>query len=447
MNDPNGLVYNQGVYHLFFQHYTVGTNWGPMHWGHATSTDLVHWTEGPIALYPDSLGYIFSGSAVVDKENTSGFGGPGQTPLVAIFTHHDTARQNAGRHDFENQSIAYSLDNGATWTKYKGNPVVLNPGSNDFRDPKVRWFWQTRRWVMVVSVENKVHFYSSPDLKSWTFESEFGRHVGAHGGVWECPDLFPIGEKWVLTANIGSGGPNGGSGVQYFTGSFDGHEFVADDTATKWVDYGLDNYAGVTWSNTGDRTIWLGWMSNTYYAGSIPTSTWRSANTIPRELGLRRIKGSWRLTSVPVKELAQLQGDKKTVRDVKGQVDINSSARIVYRNERPENFELILSNEKGEKTLIGFDAVSNRYYVDRKASGKIDFSDRFAGRHFAPRFVTDPIVLTIYVDNSSIEVFGDNGLSVLSEQVFPSTPYSRVEIHGSSGKNSLRIDELYSIWK
>ena len=209
MNDPNGLVYYKGVYHLFFQHYPGGSNWGPMHWGHATSKDLVHWKHEPIALYPDSLGYIFSGSAVVDKDNTSGFGAGGKVPLVAIFTHHDTARERAHRVDVETQSIAYSLDEGKTWTKYAGNPVIKNPGVRDFRDPKVMWYAPTRRWILTLAAQDRIMFYSSPDLKEWRKESEFGAHEGVHGGVWECPDLFTLNDNgnWIYDDPfIGSSG-------------------------------------------------------------------------------------------------------------------------------------------------------------------------------------------------------------------------------------------------
>ena len=252
INDPNGMVYYKGIYHLFFQYYPDGTVWGPMHWGHAISNDMVHWQEQPIALYPDSLGYIFSGSAVVDENNTSGFGKDGKTPLVAIFTHHDPEGEKAGSNTFQNQSLAYSLDDGKTWTKYAGNPVLKNPGITDFRDPKVMWYEPQKKWVMTLATKDHITFYSSPNLKDWTKESEFGKELGAHGGVWECPDLFPLddnGKKvWVFIVNINPGGPNGGSATQYFIGDFDGKTFTPSQTNTKWLDYGPDEYAGITWS-------------------------------------------------------------------------------------------------------------------------------------------------------------------------------------------------------
>src|SRR5690606_13223753 len=295
INDPNGMVYFAGTYHLFYQHYPDSTVWGPMHWGHATSTDLVHWKHQPIALYPDSLGYIFSGSAVVDSNNTSGFGKDGRIPLVAIFTHHDPKAREAGKNNYENQSIAYSLDSGKTWTKYAHNPVVRNPGIVDFRDPKVTWYEPDKKWIMTLATKDRITFFSSKNLKEWTKESEFGEKLGVHTGVWECPDLFPMnynGETiWILIVSIGDGGPNGGSATQYFTGHFDGQKFIASDSTIKWIDYGPDNYAGVTWSNTGDRKIFLGWMSNWRYASRVPTVKWRSAMTILRDLSLEKIDG------------------------------------------------------------------------------------------------------------------------------------------------------------
>lgn len=222
-NDPNGMVYFNHTYHLFFQYYPKGSTWGPMHWGHATSPDLIHWKERPIALYPDSLGYIFSGSAVVDSNNTSGFGKKGKIPLVAIFTHHDPKGEKEGTDKFQNQSLAYSLDNGNTWTKYKGNPVLRNPGIKDFRDPKVMWYAKEKKWLMTLATKDHITFYSAPDLKNWKKESEFGLEIGAHGGVWECPDLFPLKvdgkTHWVLIVNINPGGPKWWFGDPIFCGA------------------------------------------------------------------------------------------------------------------------------------------------------------------------------------------------------------------------------------
>src|SRR5258705_1699538 len=275
MNDPNGMVYHNGIYHLFYQYYPDSTVWGPMHWVHATSKDMIHWEQQPIALYPDSLGYIFSGSAVVDIDNTSGFGKDGIPPLVTIFTYHDPKGEKDGKSDFQNQSIAYSLDEGRSWIKYVNNPVVKNPGIKDFRDPKVMWFEKEKKWVMTLATKDRITFYSSANFKEWTKESEFGENAGAHGGVWECPDWFPLeydGKQiWVLIVNLNPGGPNKGSATQYFLGDFNGKSFLPFNTETKWLDYGPDEYAGVTWSNTGERKIFLGWMSNWLYANVVPT--------------------------------------------------------------------------------------------------------------------------------------------------------------------------------
>ncbi|MEL6194980.1 MAG: glycoside hydrolase family 32 protein, partial [Bacteroidota bacterium] len=298
MNDPNGMVFYEGEYHLFYQHYPEDNVWGPMHWGHAVSEDLVNWEHLPIALYPDSLGYIFSGSAVVDWENTSGLGKEGKPPLIAIFTHHDPVKEKAGRNDFQYQSIAYSNDNGRNWTAYEGNPVIPNQNSiRDFRDPKVIWDEDSEQWVMVFAAHDHVKFYGSPNLKDWTHLSDWGKSYGEHGGVWECPDLFSMevegsGEKkWVLLQSLNPGSPNGGSGTQYFVGDFNGKEFILDpsflpsvtDGKAVWLDYGRDNYAGGTWSdlpNHAGRRFFLGWMSIWDYANIVPTEAWRSAMTL-----------------------------------------------------------------------------------------------------------------------------------------------------------------------
>ena len=311
VNDPNGMVYHNGIYHLFYQHHPFSSVWGPMHWGHATSKDLIHWNREPIKIYPDSLGTIFSGSAVVDKSNTSGLGKNGVVLLVAIFTQHKEEDKKAGKNYFQNQSIAYSLDNGKTWKKYAGNPVLKSPGIPDFRDPKVMWHEPTKKWIMSLAVVDRIYFYSSPDLKNWNKESEFGDSAGAHGGVWECPDLFSLEyngkEVWVLIVNLNPGGPNKGSGTQYFLGDFNGKKFLPYSLETKWLDYGPDNYAGITWSNTGKRKIFLGWMSNWTYAELVPTETWRSAMTIPRELRIVKIGDKMFVASTIVKEISTIK--------------------------------------------------------------------------------------------------------------------------------------------
>ena len=298
-------------------------------------TDLVHWTHLPIALYPDSLGYIFSGSAVVDTDNTTGFGTGDIPPMIAIFTYHNSELEKSGSDTFQSQGIAYSIDKGRTWTKYSGNPVLPNPGKRDFRDPKVFWHAETGKWIMILAVHDRVNLYSSADLKSWSFESEFGVDAGAHGGVWECPDLFPLkvegsaDTKWVMLVSINPGGPNGGSATQYFTGKFDGNKFIPDNNTSKWIDWGTDNYAGVTWSGipeTDGRRLFLGWMSNWNYATVVPTTVWRSAMTIPRELTLSYENGNYILVSIPVSELKILRNNSKTLingdKNFSGELDI-----------------------------------------------------------------------------------------------------------------------------
>ncbi len=462
MNDPNGMVYHRGVYHLFYQFYPDSTVWGPMHWGHATSQDLVHWEHQPIALYPDSLGYIFSGSAVIDSSNTSGFGTIGKAPMVAIFTHHDPAGEKEGHTNFQYQSLAYSIDDGKTWTKYAGNPVLKNPGIKDFRDPKVTWHSETKRWIMTLATLDRVTFYSSPDLKSWTKESEFGKEAGAHGGVWECPDLFPLSvngeEVWVLLVSINPGGPNGGSATQYFTGHFTGHQFTPSHTDTRWIDYGPDNYAGVTWSNTGDRKIFLGWMSNWQYAQVVPTVKWRSAMTVPRELHVEKKGDQYYVASLPVTELGALEGKKTVLQkidakdyDLSGNMNYHGGPCVIrLKAAQLKDFSLTFSNAKGEKVTAGFDKATNRFFLDRSASGKTSFEKGFAAKHSAPRILKDTTLdLTLIFDNSSIELFADGGLTVMTQLFFPDEIFSAIRLQAPTSFPipSAELTPLASIYK
>ena len=463
MNDPNGMVYHNGTYHLFFQYYPEGTIWGPMHWGHATSKDLVHWNEQAIALYPDSLGWIFSGSAVYDKDNTSGLGKNGKMPLVAIFTHHNSKLEKEGRKDYQYQSIAYSLDEGQIWTKYNGNPVLQNPGIVDFRDPKVRWNEDVRKWIMTLATKDRITFYSSPDLKNWNKESEFGENVGAHGGVWECPDLFPMSlngkTMWVLLVSINPGGPNKGSATQYFVGDFDGKTFKPNSIETKWVDWGTDNYAGVTWSNTGDRRIFLGWMSNWQYANVVPTEKWRSAMTIPRELSLKAINNSIFLASEPVKELRKNMPKTYTMNNtlVNGSLDLsdqiqafNGQYQLKFSSDQITNYSIVLSNDGGEELVIGFDKKANQYYIDRSRAGKINFEKGFGAKHTAPRISVDAGThVTLVVDVASVELFADSGLTVMTDIVFPNKTLNKVSIKSVDGLmlKSLSYSKIDGIWK
>ncbi|MVN78876.1 glycoside hydrolase family 32 protein [Hymenobacter sp. HMF4947] len=450
MNDPNGMVYYQGTYHLFFQYFPGGMTWGPMHWGHATTTDLVSWQEQPIALYSDSLGYIFSGSAVIDAHNTAGFG---PNAMVAIFTHHNPKAEKAGLTTFENQSLAYSLDAGKTWTKYAGNPVLKNSGIKDFRDPKVSWNAAAKKWVMTLATLDHITFYSSPNLKDWTKESEFGQKLGAHGGVWECPDLFPLmlgGQTYyVLIVNVNPGGPNGGSATQYFVGNFDGHAFTPLNEQTKWADFGPDEYAGVTWDNTSTRRLFLGWMSNWEYANQAPTSPWRSATTVPRELALQRIGAEIYLASQPAKEVSKLFPKPTTLGAFNVGNTYDLSAKLKNTGDKYElklttrqlaSFSLVVSNSKGEELMIGYDKAANNYFIDRRKAGLTNFSPMFAGRHTAPRLATVPAAdMRLLFDATSVEVFADHGLTVMTELFFPTAPLTKLTLKATDG---LTLQEL-----
>ena len=483
MNDPNGMVYYDGEYHFFYQYYPDKNVWGPMHWGHAVSTDLVHWEHLPIALYPDSLGYIFSGSAVVDWNNTSGVGKNGQPPLVAIFTYHNMDREKAGRNDVETQGIAYSTDRGRTWVKYSANPVIDNPEKDrDFRDPKVVWHEDTRQWIMVLAVGNHAEFWGSPNLKNWKFLSDFGQNNGAHGGVWECPDLFPIQEegstrqKWVLLLNINPGHPNGGSGTQYFVGDFGGKTFELDPSfAPKvpkgtgvWLDYGKDNYAGVTWSDmpkSDGRRVLIGWMSNWEYALVVPTEAWRSANTLPRALTLKNTSEGYVLVSNPVKETEKLRGtavDLPAV-DILGAFELAKKINFVptlsemeleidLGNTTANNIGVELSNASGETYQIGYNKSSNQFYSDRQKAGNHAFSATFGHNiHTAPRTAKEnTLQLHLFFDQSSVELFADGGTTTMTEVFFPTTPFTQAKIFGHGGKVRLskgRVYPLKSIWK
>ena len=447
MNDPNGMIFLNGQYHLFFQHYPDSTVWGPMHWGHATSSDLVQWKEQPIALYPDSIGMIFSGSAVLDKNNTSGLGRSGIAPLVAIYTQHYMPGEKAGRTDFQNQSIAYSLDEGKTWTKYAGNPVLKTPNIKDFRDPKVIWHAPTQKWIMSLAVADHVEFYSAPNLINWTKESELGKNTFAHGGVWECPDLlhFNMNGKtiWVLLVSMNPGGPNGGSATQYMVGDFDGHTFKPYSNDIKWMDYGPDNYAGVSFSNVEDRNILIGWMSNWNYANVVPTEKWRSAMTVPRELKLieqnnnNANSNDFLLVSSPVKEM------KKAFSEIMSKENVIPN-RIDLKEMKAVDFEIILSNTFNEKLVVGYHADKKQFYIDRTKAGVSNFNDGFAAVAVAPRlsFATN-MDLSILLDKTSIELFADGGRTVMTTLFFPVHPYTKWEIK-SKEKIALNSIKLYS---
>ena len=429
MNDPNGMVYFEGEYHLFYQYYPDGMVWGPMHWGHAVSKDMLHWEHLPIALYPDALGYIFSGSAVVDWNNSSGFGTDNQPPLVAIYTYHDPKGEAKGALDFQTQGIAYSLDKGRTWTKHTGNPVLPNPGIKDFRDPKVLWDKARQRWVMTLAVKDRVAFYTSTNLIDWEHQSDFGASLGAHGGVWECPDLFPLTAangttRWVLLVSINPGGPQGGSATQYFIGDFDGEKFTPQDAKTRWMDWGSDNYAGVTFSdipNSDGRRILMGWMSNWDYANQVPTTPWRSAMTLPRELGLSTdATGIHALTSTIVDEIDALQGPE-TVLELKDTLRLPSQQiRLDFPLPETQDWQLSLTNDTRETFVVG--ASGHSLYIDRSNSGDNSFSTAFAKTMKVPLDGITPHHLQLYVDTSSVEILINGNQIVATTLVFPTTP-------------------------
>lgn len=447
MNDPNGMFYLDGTYHLFFQHNPDDNVWGPMHWGHATSTDMINWEEQPIALEPDEHGTIFSGSAVVDHENTSGLGDGETPPVVAIFTYHNAEREQEGEDDFQTQGIAYSLDAGKTWTKYENNPVLKNPGIRDFRDPKVVWYEEENKWIMSLAVEDRISFYSSPNLLDWRHESDFGQDFGGHGGVWECPDLIKMQvgdtgeEKWVLLVSINPGGPNGGSATQYFVGEFDGTTFTPDESIADlgedhdyWIDFGKDNYAGVTWSNIPEedgRHLFIGWMSNWQYANEVPTETWRSAMTLPRELRLISQENTFRILSHPVDQLESYFSEtyKTDLVEIEGEKEIETSGADLTKavisfevpNLQNQDYTFILSNRAGEDLRFGYSHEDQQFFIDRSNAGLTDFNENFGDKPSTAPRISDSknLTITAVLDKTSVELFFDNGQTVMTEIFFP----------------------------
>ncbi len=452
MNDPNGMVYYKGEYHLFYQYYPDSTVWGPMHWGHAVSKDMISWEHLPIALFPDSLGYIFSGSAVIDWKNTSGLGKNNEPPFVAIFTHHNMKGEKAGSNDFQYQSIAYSNDKGRSWTKFKGNPVLANHDKlKDFRDPKVIWHKKSQKWIMVLAARDKVKIYSSPDLKKWKFESDFG--IKNDNRLWECPDLFPINVegtdelKWILIVSMQSGAPNGGTGTSYFVGDFDGHHFVNTNqgNAQFWLDYGTDNYAMVSWSDVPDsdgRRLMMGWMSNWLYAQKVPTVRWRSAMTLPREVRLVRCDdGYYRIRSLMIAEFDEYWKNKTNIKgDASARttnIDTNGLYLMNITFLRSQGLNMILTSQNRDTLTAGYTADTNLWYIDRSKAGKAGFYDHFASRHTAPAMLKgDTARITILLDRASIELFGDDGLTTMTDIFFPTGILNKIDIVNGNGNSS-----------
>ena len=453
MNDPNGMVYKDGEYHLFYQHNPYGSKWGNMHWGHAISKDLINWEHRPDAITPDALGTIFSGSAVVDTDNTAGFGAGA---IVAIYT------QNSDR---QVQSIAYSTDNGRSFTKYENNPV-LTSDARDFRDPKVFWHKETQRWIMLLAVGQEMQIFSSSNLKDWAFESSFGEGQGAHGGVWECPDLFELPvdgtneKKWVLLCNLNPGGPFGGSATQYFVGTFNGKEFVNESPSkTKWMDWGKDHYATVTWSDAPDnRRIAIAWMSNWQYANDVPTSQYRSPNSVPRDLSLFTVDGETYLQSAPSPELLKLRDISKKrsfkvngTRTIKDMIAGNEGAyeiELTIENQHADVIGFRLYNDKGEEVDMQYDMKEKKFSMDRRKSGEVGFNENFPMLTWTTiESGKDELKLRLFVDKSSVEAFGDGGRFVMTNQAFPSEPYTHIDFYSKGGAYKVDSFVIYKLKK
>lgn len=636
MNDPNGMFYLDGEYHLFFQHNPNESVWGPMHWGHAVSKDLVHWEERPIALYPDEQGTIFSGSAVVDWKNSSGLGSDDTPPIIALYTYHNAEMEKQGRIDHQTQALAYSLDKGQTWQKYSGNPVIENPGIKDFRDPKVMWHEPTQKWVMVLAQKDHIGFYSSDNLIDWSLESTFGEEIGSHGGVWECPELLlmPIEgtdeSRYVLLVSISPGGPNGGSATQYFVGDFDGKKFVLDsewekeltptvatfpsgkvfddfengisqwtnkgtafssapangghvnqppptgytgsylinsfadeDRATGsltselftisekfinfriggghhpdkvgiqliindevvksetglnretlhhvswdvsewmgesallriidkesgswghtyiddivfanepaenrlepaiWLDYGTDNYAGVTFFNTPNshekRHVFMGWMSNWLYANEVPTTKWRSAMTLPRALKLIKTKNGLRVQSKLVEEVDSLVEASEHAPALKPGETISlspldnsgrmSALRYSFEVDGESASPVLVrfENDQGEFVDFEIDHKTSVVSLDRSQSGKVGFNEQFIDVQEGTLTTVDKqYLVSVVIDRSSLELFIDDGATVMTSLIFPSSVFDTMSVRSESQLvKKVTVERFRSIW-
>ena len=459
MNDPNGMFYKDGTWHLYYQHNPYGSKWQNMNWGHSVSTDLINWTHLPIAIKPNGLGSVFSGSAAVDSANTAGFG---NNAVIALYTSAGTSQM---------QSLASSTDDGVSFSIYPGNPVIAL--ESEARDPKIFRNNDTDEWNMVLAhpLEHEMLIFTSPDLKNWKYRSSFGKGLGAQGGVWECPDLFELpiegtsDKKWVLICNINPDGPFGGSGTQYFIGDFDGRTFKADtdkdgNIPTKWLDYGKDHYATVTWSDApaGRRTA-IGWMSNWQYAADVPTTQFRSANTLPREIGLFRAPdGDIYASCAPAPEVKQLRDrlttkiNRSTIGKKPRTVQLPASndgiCEIVMDIEayKADAIDLVLSNSSGDKVKMQYDTRKHTLSFDRTESGIVDFSENFPAVTVTPTHEADGrIQLRIFIDRSSMEVFGNDGRFVMTNLVFPSVPYTTLALSSQGGNAKISNLKIFSI--
>lgn len=439
MNDPNGMVYANGVYHLFYQYNPQGNSWGNMSWGHATSSDLMHWEEQPVALTRDELGDIFSGSAVIDKDNTAGFG---NNAMIALYTSASGAQQ---------QSMAYSTDGGKSFTRYTGNPVIKNNDDN-LRDPKVFWHEESKKWIMALAKGWKMgtEFYGSTDLKNWTHLSTFFVALPGRPSLqWECPDLISFDyqgkKKYVLLVSVNPGGPILGSGTMYFVGDFDGTTFTADPLDYPlWFDYGMDNYAGVTWSNTPNRHILIGWMNNWQYAGDVPCSPWRSAMTLPRELKLIEYDGKPLLANVVVDEVDKIASNWQ---DVPGTINAKDAYQLRLTIDLDKGSTITLSNDNKESFTMDIIASERMLVTHRtSATGQTTFNAIFSIPSMrAPlNTVGNSVVLDIFVDQSSVEIFTQNGSMSMTNLVFPKNIYNHLNVSGAYYQAQIR--SLNSVW-
>ena len=424
MNDPNGMFYKDGVWHLCYQYNPYGSQWENLSWGHSTSTDLINWKAEPTALEPDALGMMFSGCCVVDKNNTAGFG---KDAIIALYT-------TAGAR--QTQSLAYSTDGGKTFTKYADNPIITS-NVPDFRDPHVFWNAEAGFWNMILAAGQQMSIYSSKDLKEWKHESDFGAEYGNHGGVWECPDLMKMNvkgtnkDKWMLICNINPGGPFGGSATQYFIGQFDGHKFTCEDepSETKWMDYGKDHYATITFDNAPEgRHVGIAWMSNWQYANQVPTKQYRSANSIVRDFGLFEYKGETYCSITPAKEMLAARGARVS--------QPTEACEIVVTVKG--DAQIILRNAKGERVVMTYDDEEETFDMDRRRSGNISFSDAFPVATSSPTY-GKVRQLRIFVDRCSVEAFDGDGKMCMTNLVFPSTPYDKIIVKGKAKATIYKI--------
>ncbi|MDR2914342.1 MAG: GH32 C-terminal domain-containing protein [Tannerella sp.] len=460
MNDPNGMVYYDREYHLCYQHNPFGTRWQNMSWGHAVSKDLVHWEYLSEALYPDSLGTIFSGSAVVDENNTAGFQTGNEKVLLAFYSQSERGGQW--------QSLAYSNDKGRTWTKYDKNPVLKHETARDFRDPKVFWHESSQKWMMILAVGQVMEIYSSTNAKDWIYESNFGEGYGCHGGVWECPDLVELPveganglKKWVLICNINPGGPSGGSASQYFIGNFDGKTFQCENNPEEvnWMDWGKDHYAFVSWANIpkeDGRCIGIAWMSNWEYANDVPTQNFRSAMTVPRELKLIKKDNSYKLTNYPVKEIENKRSNPagfsnmivKEEHNIDNLLENNQGVFelvIDIENKSSEIIGFKLFNGKGEYIDIFISLAEKKLYIDRKNSGTIGFNNHFPAVTYAPVDKKQNYQFRLLIDKASIECFEGNGEISMTNLIFPGEPYNRISFYSKGGEYNVRQLNIYNL--